>query len=892
MKKNFYTLLLTSLLSCSFLAGCGGDQPTPTPDPDPDPEPVEPPKDKWGIPLLGEPALRMHYKRKDITTYKDWCLWMWCENADGKEYTFDYDDNYGLVMQLPLSQVGTPSNMGFIVKKLFSVVGQGVWTKDWGSDRFVDFDALEMDENQIYHAYIYQNDGNVYTDFSRKSVMNAVSLCEFANTNTITVKANNPITSVEVKRDDQVITPASITKSDSDKTYTIKLTETADIGTPYTVASTFQNGKSLTKNVAIRKLYDAAFENKYYYSGELGAIYTEASTTFRVWSPVASRIVLKLYNNGTPTWVDNSKGSDVVYKEVEMVKGEKGVFSTTIDENLEGKYYTYTVYSGYHKNGKEIVDPYAKSAGVNGLRGMIVDFSKTNPDGWDEVTPHAIDRKALTVYETHVADVTSSKTWGGDASKAKKFAGMYQEGTRYTKGNTVVKTGFDHIKELGVNAVQIIPFFDQANDEVKVEFNWGYNPLNYNVVEGCYSSNPFDGYVRIRELKELVKAYNVAGINIIMDVVYNHVNGLSGSNFDVLMPGYYFRYKTDGSPSSGSGCGNDTASERKMYSKFMSDSVAFWAQEYKLGGFRFDLMGLHDINTMNSLVARAKTINPNIVIFGEPWNLSTTTIGSVTLATQSNAKLYQGFGQFNDQGRDAGIKGGLSGVSDRGYITDPQNAYASDMKKIGDMIKGATTGATTDPDKTVNYFTCHDNYTLHDRALAAGITDEAMIKKMNLLANSIVMMSEGTSFMLAGEEFLRSKPYTDTQGNPRVSDNSYNASYETNELNYELKVDHKDLFDRYVELIHLKQALSCLHYGESAVSTNVTVDTTSVAGVIRASYVSGDKTIEAYFGNGSIADDIAIDLTDKEVLYVSYGDKDNLGNSYTLPKFGTIVFSN
>ncbi len=254
--------------------------------------------------------------------------------------------------------------------------------------------------------------------------------------------------------------------------------------------------------------------------------------------------------------------------------------------DLEGKYYTYVVTNPLF-NKKEIVDPYAKLTGVNGLREMVVDFSKTNPIGWNNSKMNEYSRTELTVYETHVADVTSSETWNGSKENSKKYAGMYESGTTYTENNVTVKTGFDHIKDLGVNAVQLLPIFDQANDELATDdkaFNWGYNPLNYNSLEGIYSLNPHDGYAKIREFKELVKAHNDAGINIIMDVVYNHVNGAANSNFDVLMPEYYFRYDGNGKYSNGSGCGNETASEHSMMRKFIIDSTEFWATEYHLGG--------------------------------------------------------------------------------------------------------------------------------------------------------------------------------------------------------------------------------------------------------------------------------------------------------------------
>ena len=654
----------------------------------------------------------------------------------------------------------------------------------------------------------------------------------------------------------------------SGKVVTITLNEAADIADMFSVEVVFDEDTKCEKSVSIRKLYDSNFDAKYNYDDELGAIYTPEKTTFKVWSPISQSIELRIYNNGTPKSIDSNLGDDIFVK-YDMVKGEKGVFYYEVEGDLECKYYTYFVTNSSYPLGKEVVDPYAKSAGVSGLRGMIVDFSKTNPTGWDQVDYLQYDRKELTVYETHIAELTCSDTWGGTTSNAKLFKGFYETGTKYTKGGTTVTTGFDHIKELGVNAVQIIPFFDQANDELNMTFNWGYNPLNYNVVEGGYSSNPHDGYVRIRELKELIKAYNEAGITIIMDVVYNHVNGLSGCQFDVLMPYYYFRYNADGQASNGSGCGNETASDKYMYRKFMIDSIAFWTEEYKLGGYRFDLMGVHDVETMNQLTAKAQTINPYVVIYGEPWAGGTTALpaGSVA-AVQANAKQYVGYGQFNDHMRDALISGGLTADYSRRWAT--QNKWVVDPQSVVTGLKGITTDGVG-PDKTVSYATCHDNYTLHDRVRVADTSNtdtlpenylsEEIIEKMNCLVNSVVFTSQGTTFMLAGEEMLRTKIVYDTEGNPvmakdpdgnslgvyEVSGNSYSSPYKTNEINYEWKIDHMKLFETYKQLIHLKQTADGLHKVEP---NEVSVE--GDGNVIKVSFSMGEQQVVAYHTNGAV----------------------------------------
>ena len=488
----------------------------------------------------------------------------------------------------------------------------------------------------------------------------------------------------------------------------------------------------------------------------------------------------------------------------------------------------------------------------------------------------------------------------GVALQIKRRNGFYESNTTYTSGGKTVSTGFDHIKELGVNAVQIIPFFDQANDEINTEFNWGYNPLNYNVVEGCYSSNPFDGYVRIRELKSLIQAYNNAGIAIMMDVVYNHVNGLSGSNFDVLMPFYYYRYNADGTVSNGSGCGNETASDKYMFRKFMIDSVSFWAEEYKLGGFRFDLMGLHDVETMNQVTAKAKTINPYITIYGEPWTGGGSAMPSgFTPATQINASQYVGYGQFNDLMRDKMIASGMSLEGNRGWIN--QTKWVISPEDIVAGIKGITGSLsvkTDDPNKTVNYVTCHDNYTLHDRILVSGVEyDISTYEKMNVLANSIVFCSQGTTFMLAGEEMLRTKVVYNTDGTPKeavdkdgnplgrpeVSGNSYCSPYKTNEINYQWKIDHPRMMENYKKLIALKQSAS----GLQGVEPNE-VELLQGGAVIKVTFASGNQTYVAYHANGCADGTLSIDTTGYNMYLDTLGNEFN-ATSMSIHPFESLI---
>ena len=673
--------------------------------------------------------------------------------------------------------------------------------------------------------WFWQSDSNIHDETPITTWLDSAA---FIDGDTIQVVGSKKITKFELYEGEEKILEGIPTTNAIDIEFGNR---PWDIEKGYTVTATLEGyGPTFSKDVAIQKLYkEDSFNAKYAYDGDdLGLTYTSSKSTFKVWSPFSSEINLKIYNNGTPVAVDSTKGSDEVYKTVAMSKGEKGVWSAEVAENLAGKYYTYEVTNATYTK-KEVVDPYARSVGVNGVRGMILDLATTNPAGWDQIAPKPYDRKELTVWECHIADLSSSPTWHGTEANRRKYAGFHEAGTTYTEDEVTVATGFDHVKEMGVNAVQILPFFDQANDEVNVTFNWGYNPLNYNAPEGCYSSDPFDGAVRVREVKELIADYNKANINIIMDVVYNHMGSAIGSNFDVLFPGYYFRYNSTGALSNGSGCGNETASNHQMFRKFMIDSCVYWAKEYKLGGFRFDLMGLHDVDTMAQLTPACKAVNPNIVIYGEPWAGGTST-GDYVAANQKNGDKYVGYGQFNDGMRDALIKGGLNSATAKGWSSDLENAHAADANAIVAGIVGTTMsdGTIADPDKTVNYVTCHDNYTIYDRLAFNWGTGNytSFIKNMALLSEAFVFTSQGTAFMLAGDEFLRTKGgnHNSYGGDPlgSLADKGFADWYEVNELDYSLKIKNADVVAAMKKLIALKQNVDGLHL-DAAKAANLTI---------------------------------------------------------------------
>lgn len=605
------------------------------------------------------------------------------------------------------------------------------------------------------------------------------------------------------------------------------------------------------------ELYKTPYFKKYNTDETLGAIHNKDYTIFRVWSPISKTIKVRIYNTGTPA----KYNGDDTYQEYVMLKKENGVFELKLDGDLSDKYYTYYVENALYK--KEIIDPYAKGCGINGIRGLVVDFNKTNPDGFTDIKIHEIDNNNMVVYESHIADLTSSKTWNGPEELMKTYKGFCLDNTSY-KGMT---TGFSHIKELGVNYVQLLPIFDAANDEriAKREFNWGYNPQNYNCLDGIYSTNPYDGYVRIREFKELVLEYNKAGINIIMDVVYNHVNSVKDNSLEILMPDYYFRVDDNGNLKDASACGNETASDHYMYQKFMIDSVCFFATEYKLAGFRFDLMGIHDTETMNKLTKALHDINPFIKVYGEPWAASEVKLENLIPANQMSLNEFDGYGCFNDKIRDSLIKGGLNDDSELGFVSSDSKVKTEDFN---DLIKGINgyINDNLDYTKTVNYVTCHDNYTLYDRLKSAKVKN---VKGRAILANSIILTSRGIAFILSGEEMLRNK---------KGSNNSYNLSYKINELNYNYKLSNLKLFEIYKKLIKLKTNSNLFDNKELVIN------------------YSNDKSVVYYeIGNYLIIHHNGVntskrfDLKDYSIYLDTTNSNKELTENYKLNKFQTLI---
>lgn len=555
--------------------------------------------------------------------------------------------------------------------------------------------------------------------------------------------------------------------------------------------------------------------DKTVYSGELGAIYTKKSTTFRVWAPNSDSVKVKFYKSG------NSKK----YTKITGMKKNKrtGVWSVRIKGNLKNTYYTYSIKRG--RDTIETSDIYAKACGVNGEKSMVADLASTNPEGWQEDKHITVDTPTdAKIWEIQIADFSSSPTSGVSGDNRGKYLAFTEKGTTVNGISQGASTCVDYLKALGVNYVQINPFYDfgsvdETDDSGKDgNYNWGYDPVNYNCPEGSYSSDPYHGEVRIKECKQMIQALHNAGIGVIMDVVYNHTLKDKDSNFNLTVPDYYYRINPDGSWSNGSGCGNDTASERKMFRKYMIDSVLYWAEEYHIDGFRFDLMGLHDVDTMNAVRSALDGLDggEKLIMYGEAWNLTTTADEGAVLANQNNiSKLNLRIGAFDDTYRDA-VKGSTSGA-DQGFL---QSGSGKAKLKIG--ISGQAdkiTGWAKAPTQTVTYASCHDNLTLWDKLVKSvkgskgkyGVRYNDLVA-MNKLAGAITYTSQGISFMLAGEEFCRTK-----QGD----ENSYSSGTALNQIDWTYLETYGDVSDYYRGLMEIRSNISAFTDSTAETACNI-----------------------------------------------------------------------
>lgn len=574
------------------------------------------------------------------------------------------------------------------------------------------------------------------------------------------------------------------------------------------------------KTVTDYQAYAANLDKSAYSGNDLGASYSKKATTFKVWSPNAVSVRVNIFEHGS----DNEGDAGSIMSRAMSLDKTTGVWSVTINGDLLNKYYTYSVTHG--KTTKETADVYAKACGVNGQRSMVVDLSTTNPDGWENDKHVLVQNQTdASVWEISVADFSSSESSGVSEANRGKYLAFTEEGTTVNGVQGASSTCVDYLKKLGVKYVQIMPFYDFGSvDESKNimdQYNWGYDPVNYNCPEGSYSTNPKKGEVRIKECKQMIQALHNAGIGVIMDVVYNHTY-TSDSWFQRSVPNYYYRMNNDGTFSNGSGCSNDTASEHLMFRKYMIDSVTYWASEYHIDGFRFDLMGLHDVTTMNSIRTALDNLyadgsGSQILMYGEAWDMATNCDEGTVMASQKNLKqLSDRIGAFDDTIRDA-IKGSTGGT-DGAFVQE--GSRRANLKTGIAGQSDTTTGWANVPSQCVTYASCHDNLCLYDKLVGSVYGADGKYREryedlvaMNKLSAAIVITSQGIPFSLGGEEFCRSKD---------GDENSYASSRKENMLDWENVDLYSDVIEYYRGLYKIRDAFAAFSDSTAATANSLT----------------------------------------------------------------------
>ncbi len=734
----------------------------------------------------GGVTIELHYNRPD-GNYDGWDVWSWADGMDGSGYEFAETDGE-MVATIPVTPGVT--KIGFIVRQ-----GGGSWTaKDVDKDQFIELPDVLRGTVRIY----VESGVEGYTRVDGDDVVTGVLVMSAKYDNeteavivtTTGAVSGDPMEVFTVNGPDGAVAVTAAAESGTAQ-YALTVGK-IDIYSSYTVTFDGTEYKINMPNIYSTK----AFEDEYTYAGsDLGAAWTPEKTVFRVWAPTAGSVSVNLYQSGTA-------GTDDRIESIPMTADVNGTWVAEKEGDLNGVYYTYAVRLGDEIH--EACDPYARTTGVNGRRAMVIDLDSTDPEGWEtDANPNAgLTYNDAVIYEIHVRDLSMDESSG--IQNAGKYLGFTETGTKTAGG---AATGVDHMKELGVTHVHLLPVYDYGSvDETKLDepqFNWGYDPVNFNVPEGSYSTDPYNGAVRVNEMKQMVQSLHLNGLSVVMDVVYNHVQSASDFCVNQIVPGYFTRISDTGVYSNGSGCGNDTASERSMVRKYIVDSVNYWADEYHIDGFRFDLVGLLDTNTINEIVETVHASHPDVIFYGEGWKMDTAMTKDLMLtATQTHSEFTPGFAFFSDNIRDA-LKGGV-------FDKNPGFVSGASGKETGlkqDFL-GLPSWSKT-PAQTVNYVSCHDNNTLIDRlTLSRPDASREDLVRMNNLAAAFYMTSQGIPFMQAGEEMLRSKPNADGT----LNENSYNAPDEVNSLQWDTldEPEYAAVFEYYKGLIAFRKAHAAL----------------------------------------------------------------------------------
>lgn len=897
MKKKL--LFMIPLLALSLLAGCTSNSSEIGIKPADNPSAVSEAEEATH-------TVRFHYQRSD-NDYETWGIWMWRYKPNGNGYNvlFDQKDDFGGYCDVDLIE-GPYMNaeiIGFIIKTDVDVPKEfGNATRDPKSigDRLITIN--EMSPGGIQHVWLCENDAEIY-ETREASQKNKVLSGDFTTTKKFNVKvafdANTttvPAKDFHLYAGEEEIPSSQYTYSINDTDISVTLKTEADITKQYKVKIVFPD-RECELSLGIAVFYGTKqFEDNFTYHGDdLGVTFnpSKTRTTFKLWAPVSSNVILNIYDYGAEMQYGTNKYQALPSKRYQMRHEQQGVWSITIPTNLHGKYYTYTVENGSSIN--EVVDPYAKGCGVNGKRGLVIDFDKLNSEieGWNDVTWPNEGMKSnvdAMVYEAHVRDMTISETSGVPREEKGTFKGLGRKGTTYTQDGVTVTTGLDHVKELGITHMQIEPFYDYASTEEtevrryeeETNYNWGYDPYNYNCLEGGYATDPYDGFVRIKEFKEMVMNFHSYNIGIIMDVVYNHTAKGPDSWFNLIVPGYYYRLLPDGAFYNDSGCGNTIATERPMARKYIIESLKFWTEEYKISGFRFDLMGLIDTTTLSQAYSELEKIYGDIIMYGEPWPQGAQAeeqLGYQGAVSWVGDRLAQaiGVGGFNDKMRDA-VRGGAWGGAQPGWV----QGNAENLGNIINGIRGTIQGEKTlDPTKVVQYVSCHDNYTLFDH-LRLSTSNNPNYKMRNTQSDAFVLFAQGIPFIQEGEEFLRTKG-----DDHEVNHNSYNAGDFVNTMNWALKIENADVVQEVKEQIALRK-----QYEGFRLDTRAKVDTalsfsSETAGLISYTINYGGKTLlVAHASTGTPT----ISVSGYTLAYSNKANATSSGTSYRLASNESVVF--
>ncbi|MBU1077772.1 MAG: type I pullulanase [Spirochaetes bacterium] len=709
-------------------------------------------------------TVTVHYYRF-IKDYAEWNLWIWPKGADGRMQKADGSDAFGMIFKIDPGALNGPEEIGFIIRK-------GNWeSKDIDRDRF-----LNVKKDQEF--WLIQGDENIYS--SKPSLTPKIVSAVLDGKDTVKIILSKKVNSKEINPNTVKILnknkkPVQIKKIFKGyiiqpiDSFNITLKEDLTLSDDQAVYTVQIKGFQ-EKNLMMGKVLS---DNKFYSKKDLGVLYKKEASTFRIFAPTAVKVSLQIYQSVT----------DTAPETFFLNKDAKGIWEATVSMDLHGKYYTYKVYLKEESIPKEeVVDIYSKCNTGKYNRGMIID-DKTPVSG----SP-GFNISDSIIYELHIRDFTIDKNSG--IKNRGKFLGMTESGKKFNG----FSTGLDHLSDLGVNVVQIMPIQDfDNNEEDQNTYNWGYMPSSFNSPDGWFASDSKDDS-RVREFKKAVDVLHKKGIKVTMDVVYNHTS--PNASFQKIVPDYYFRMKPDGSFYNGSGCGNEFQTEFPMAQKYILDSLKYWVKEYKIDGFRFDLMGLIDIGTMTLIAKELKKINKNILVYGEPWSAGETPTKQTLKGTQKG----KGFSVFNDHFRDS-IKGSVFNM-DPGYIQG--KADGDTVTKIKKGITGSIDDFTLIPLESINYVACHDNHTLWDRINLSlkqnndPANDNEKIKRnMQKLAGALVLLSQGIPFLHSGQEMCRSK---------KGDENSYNKDDSVNQIYWNLKEEYNDVFQYYKGLIAIRKA--------------------------------------------------------------------------------------